>query len=677
MPLFSKVGLLVFVFPLISDVLLDICGRLRGQSIVEESLRGTECGFCKELPVPVVPRASTLRSMLSGFYERLLASTVPKAFKNRRRLQDLQPIITEGCPRIALRCSTGCLAVHSSDDIGLCICTGQLTSDSLRLVRCNVIAYLHRLLTPTQFLVPLPPTSEQPGYHVYRTHIHDLDNDSLLQIFSYCRLGHRENWNGQLQWRKPAQICRRWRYLIYDSSSHLDISLLLTNDSPSLDTLGHLPPLPLVIDYSDRTRTMARKDEDNIHYGLQQHGRVRQVAVWASSSRLHMLLEPMNNLFPRLKDLSLSCTPFEEMNTVLPETLQAPDLHRLALDGVGLPTRLPLLSSANALSTLSLTNIGTSTYFPPGHLVAQLRGLPHLEELSIGFAIPIPLPSSAGELLLAPISPVTVPSLRRLAFRGVDVYLDNLIAQINTPLLERLSLTLFFDLTFTLVNLTEFIHRTEGFECLVAKFVFGKDGPSIDAGRSLYEQQGIVKLGLKINCEPFDWQIDSAAQVCSALGNVMFAVEELTLDLDVGGMPSDWENTPDSMTWHELLLPFIGVKKLHVGSSITIELCQALQTDAGGLVPELLPELQELEVELDTDHANQAVFAFIESRKSMGHAVQLMVAAVPTAFLKYMDYDYVDKRYQNQATMLTSLGREIILALAKEQRSCSYDELRR
>ena len=95
---------------------------------------------------------------------------------------------------------------------------------------------------------------------------------------------------------------------------------------------------------------------------------------------------------------------------------------------------------------------------------------------------------------------------------GGGRYLDNLVAQISTPVLERLSLTLFFDLTFTLVNLTGFNHRTEGFECLVAKFGFGKDGASIDAGRGLHKQQGIGKLSLKVkNCEPFDWKIDSSA----------------------------------------------------------------------------------------------------------------------------------------------------------------------
>ena len=141
-------------------------------------------------------------------------------------------------------------------------------------------------------------------------------------------------------------------------------------------------------------------------------------------------------------------------------------------------------------------------------------------------------------------------------------------------------------------------------------------------------------------------------------------------------LPSDLEKTPDSMTWHELLLSFIGAKKLDVDFSLTLELSQGLQTDAGSLVPELLPELQELEIQLDTEQAKQAVFAFVESRESSGHPVHLMVAA-PTAFLKYMDYDYVDDRYQNQARLLTTLGQEIILALAKEQTSCSYDELKR
>ena len=396
--------------------------------------------------------------------------------------------------------------------------------------------------------------------------------------------------------------------------------LLLTNNSPSLDTLSHLPPLPLSIDYSDGTRTMTREDEDNIHLGLKQHGRARWVVLRGPSSSLNMWLRPMNKLFPRLEDLTLTSTSIEELSLMLPEALQAPDLHRLSLHSIGLPKGSPLLSSAVSLSTLSLTHIGASNYFTPVYLVTQLRDLPLLEDLSIGFAIPIPLPSSEGALLPTPISQVTLPKLRRLTFRGVDVYIDNLVAQINTPLLERLSLTLFFDLTFTLVNLTEFVQRTEGFGCLVARIVFKEYGASIDAG-----QQGIQsgKLSLHVNCEPFDWQIDSATQVCNALGKVVSALEELTLDLNADGMPSDWENALDIMLWHDLLLPFIGVKKLRIGRLLTSELSQALQSVTGELDLELLPELQQLEVYINSDDVERRLRAFVEIRQFMGRPVHI------------------------------------------------------
>jgi hypothetical protein len=401
--------------------------------------------------------------------------------------------------------------------------------------------------------------------------------------------------------------------------------LLLTYDFPSIGTLSHLPPLPLVIYYPDRTRIMARKDEDNIHFELQQHGRLRHVVLQAPSSSLHMWLEPMNKLFPRLEYLSLSSTTTdsEEISLVTPELLQAP--RHISLHSIGLPKGLSSLSFTTALSTLSLTRIRESCYFPPGHLVTQLQGLPRLEELSIGFALPIPLSSSEGELLSAPIPLVTLPTLRQFTFQREDVYLDNVVAQINTPLLKRLSLTLLFDLAFTLVNLTEFIHRTEGFghHGLMAKVVFNKGGPSVHA--SCHDQPGIEELSLHVNCKPLDWQINSAAQVCGALEKVLSAVEKLTLDLDVNGMPTNWENRLDSVLWHELLLPFISVKKLHVGSSLALQLSQSLELVAGGLVLELLPELEELEVQLEIGHSKNLFSLFVETRETVARPVHLSI----------------------------------------------------
>ncbi|KAF8495549.1 hypothetical protein F5888DRAFT_564353 [Russula emetica] len=368
------------------------------------------------------------------------------------------------------------------------------------------------------------------------------------------------------------------------------------------------------------------------------------------------------------------------MSLILPETLQAPDLRRLSLHGIGLPKGLPLLSSMIALSTLSLTHIRESSYFPPGHLVTQLQSLPRLEELSIGFADPLPTPSKEKELLSASIPTVTLPTLKQLIFRGVGVYLESLVTQIHTPLLERLSLRLFFELTFTFVNLTQFIHRTKGLGCRVARVIFDKNGAFIDMGYR--EQLGSGKLSLQINCESLDWQLDSAAQVCGALGTVLSAIEELTLDLNVDGMPSDWENTLEGMLWHELLLPFTGVRKLHIGSSLTLQLSQALQSDAGELVLELLPEVEELEVQLVIDHANAAFSLFLESRESVGRPVQLLAPPMPPAEptvhraeLELPDYtDNVGRPYRNQVMELTSICQAF--TPAQEQTFDSYDELR-
>ena len=362
---------------------------------------------------------------------------------------------------------------------------------------------------------------------------------------------------------------------------------------------------------------MAQKGEDKILLGLQQqHDRVRWIVLWAPSSSLRMWLEPMNNFFPRLGSLSLASTTVEEMSLMVPELLQVPDLRSLSLHGIGLPKGLSLLSSMTALSTLSLTHIRHSCYFPPGSLVTQLQGLPRLKELSIDLSIPIP-PSSEGELLPAPISPVTLPTLRQLTFHGDDIYLDNFVAQINTPLLEQLNLTLLFDLALTLVNLTAFIDRTKGFRCLVAQVIFNKGGASIDADH----ERGIEKLNLHVNCESLDWQIDSAVQLCKALEKVFSTIEELTIDLDMDGMPLFWEKTLDSMMWHELLLQFIGVKKLRIGSSLSVELSRALES----VTLELLPELQELRVQPKINHGTDLFSLFVKTRKSLGRPVHLVL----------------------------------------------------
>jgi hypothetical protein len=89
-------------------------------------------------------------------------------------------------------------------------------------------------------------------------------------------------------------------------------------------------------------------------------------------------------------------------------------------------------------------------------------------------------------------------------------------------------------------------------------------------------------------------------------------------------MPSDWENMLDDMSWHELLLPFTGAKRLYIGSSLTLELSRTLASVIGDLVLDFLPELQELEVPVTIDQATNLYSMFVQARESVGRPVRLL-----------------------------------------------------
>ena len=73
------------------------------------------------------------------------------------------------------------------------------------------------------------------------------------------------------------------------------------------------------------------------------------------------------------------------------------------------------------------------------------------------------------------------------------------------------------------------------------------------------------------------------------------------------------------------------VKKLRVGSLLTFELSQAMESAVGGLVFELLPELRELEVQLEVNHANEAFSGFVETRESVGRPIHLLASGAPSS----------------------------------------------
>jgi hypothetical protein len=227
----------------------------------------------------------------------------------------------------------------------------------------------------------------------------------------------------------------------------------------------------------------------------------------------------MDGRFPTLEDLSLWSVVDRITIVTLPKASLAPNLRRLALSGISFPNRLRFLTSTISLVTLKLWDIQASSYFRPKLIVARLRSLPQLEELLISFSVPIPRPSTERELLGEQGTPVTLPNLKILGFQGVSVYLESFIAQIRAPVLKQLKITLFNQIAFTLQHLCHFINITEGLKIPVVKVYFCHNGTicvTTFNSSEFIDAWFNGSFSIQVKCKPLDWQIDCAAQICTA-----------------------------------------------------------------------------------------------------------------------------------------------------------------
>ena len=446
--------------------------------------------------------------------------------------------------------------------------------------------------------------------------IDSANDDALLCIFRSYRLDDDENWNLQRRWCKLIHVCRRWRHLILGSPSHLNLHLLCTNGTPVVDMLNNSPPLPIMIKYQNACPTMTPKDEEGVLFALQRHDRVRRVVLHVPFQALHRFLAAMNEHFPTLERLSILPTTDGNVGLVIPRTFQAPRLSHLALLGVTLFGEPRSLASTVSLIVLTLTIPWVFVYLPPEDLAVQLQFVPLLKELSVIFSVPIPRTFVQKRAMFTPITRATLHSLKRLVFRGPSAYLEGLLARINTPCLRNFDVTLFNQLIFDLPVLSKFISAAAEPRFPSVKVNFNQNIISISIcnhNKSFY---------VRVSCMPFDWQVRSAAQICSALGRTLPGVEELSLDFYEHGLPPEWRNKVDSRTWCELVRPFKGVEKLCVAHALALDLSRMLQPEEEPSEP-LLPVLKELEVEEGCE--DNAFTAFIDARQRLDCPIQLVV----------------------------------------------------
>ncbi|KAI9512607.1 hypothetical protein F5148DRAFT_1161508 [Russula earlei] len=422
-------------------------------------------------------------------------------------------------------------------------------------------------------IVPKSGLEERRGQLYYRqATIEKLNANVLLEIFDFSRCGA----TGDDWWHTLVHVCRRWRHVIFGSSHRLNLRLVCTQVTPVKKMLDVWPALPLVIVADNRLL----RGVDNIISALENrllNYRVCEIHIadMQDSSLLQRFAGVMQEPFPALT--CLECWSINTSVPVLPNSFLGGDAPRLRT--LRVLRKLPL--SSPDLVNLHLSKM---SYISPKAMVKCLSGLNRLETVHLGFHSPLSRPDPASRLAPPPTR-VALLNVTSLSFSGVSEYLEDLVAQIDIPLLDRLSVTFFNQLIFDVSQLPQLIGRIERFNLLERAIItFSERLVKVSlAGDPETADHTNIELG--ISCTTPEWQVSSIAQICSSYP---FSTLE-RLDVCPDG---DWPPDMESTQWLELLHPFTSVKKMYLSKEFGPYVTPTIRELNG--VAEILPALESL-----------------------------------------------------------------------------------
>ena len=407
-----------------------------------------------------------------------------------------------------------------------------------------------------------------------RVTIDALPDNVLLETFDFylgkddtIGINYNHSYDG---WQMLVHVCHRWRCVVFASPHRLDLKLYCTRQrSVSSRTLGIWPALPTVIDVWEM---QSKEDVANVIATLRQHNRVCKIYYyhWQSQDFLLEEFAAMNEPFPMLTSLKLFSSG--QNVPVLPNSFlggSAPRLRLLDLKGIPFPSIAKLLSSTTNLVRLSLWDIPHSGYIAPETIIPCLSMLPRLESLTLGFKYPRSHAHRASRHP-PPLTHLILLNLTFFGFRGEVEYLEDILSQIETPILNRSDFCFFNQLVFDSPLLGNFIRRTETFMTLhVARVELFSWAVVVTLwGREEIANNHWDALRLEINCKPLDWQLSALSQVLQSFLSSFTTLEHLKIIVS----RKDWQGQVEAIQWREFFRPFTSVKKIALAREDSVRL---------------------------------------------------------------------------------------------------------
>jgi hypothetical protein len=448
-----------------------------------------------------------------------------------------------------------------------------------------------------------------------------LPDDVLLAIFDFCHWQEDFWYITEWEWLLLVHVCRRWRQIIFESPHRLNLQILCTHRTPVRKNLGIWPVLPIAIDYRYSGRSLTPNDEDNLIAALEHPDRICYLRLNVTGSQLEKMVTLMQEPFPVLTRLNISSA--DGNASVLPAEIlgvSAPCLQEIRLYGIPFPALPTLLLSASDLVELVLHQIPPTGHISPEAVVASLTALRRLEIFVIQFQFATPRPDRIHP---PPVTRTVLPALTCFIFWGASEYLEDVVAQIDSPQLERIIIYYFNELVgFQVAQLSKFVDRSIGPKLTPfghANINFFCDRATLvmehQANRPSPDRRPAETL-VSCSCEAIGWKFSSIAQALSQFSTTLVHLK-LCAKLEED---SDFENM-EIDEWLLLLHQLSAVQTLRVCQELAGHVALALEDTTGEMVAGVLPSLELIHL---AGQSASSIEKFVAARQLSGRPVTVV-----------------------------------------------------
>jgi hypothetical protein len=463
-------------------------------------------------------------------------------------------------------------------------------------------------------------------------------NEVLLEIFvSYRQIIKSHNWRGEYAWFNLTQVCRKWRAVVFGSTSRLDLGVTVGPVKPvHIDTiLSTSGLLPIFIGYcvdGEITGSALKR----MRTVLEQHDRVREISFIGTNAWLDEFFRNTNYPFPTLETLTLgsglASIEYEELK--LPDTvLGGPDLsnlhlRHLLLEGFSFTSLSKLLLSLSTLTTLSLQIDTPFSISPETSLLACLQGMPCLCRIDL-VAPSSPLTSPPPPSALIDIVPLS--KLTYLRYVGHSVFMDAIAAGLSAPFLRDFYMVFQDGISSPIVHLSRFVSETEVHYHTVHVALNDWNLRLRSFTQSEHPRQRSSCCWLSFNVPEVPTRsMESMMQMSSILSTKLSTVEELRVVLGPGMMVAEGH-----IPWCRFYQQFPSIKVFQARGINYDSIVRTLLQDHSKHLA-IFPALEEIELvgeglgwppdseEASRSESGLAAFKpFISSRQKAGRSVKV------------------------------------------------------